>query len=140
MYPEKYETDPTRRSPWIVFERGRLFIMGRSIIENPSVFYEPALSWVSGYTKEWTGRTKIILGFEYINTGSTKWLYILIRELLELRNMPENTEIFWYFEHGDEDMRDLGNILKSLVECEVTMIEVENMNGRLYRNLLSQNN
>jgi hypothetical protein len=140
MYPERYNTEPTRRSPWIVLEPGRLFIMGRSIIENPSAFYEPALNWVSGFRKEWTGRTKIILGFEYINTGSTKWLYILIRELSELHDMAEKTEILWYFEHGDEDMRDLGNIIKSLVECEFTMIEVENMNGRLYRNLMSQHN
>lgn len=112
--------------------------MGRSIIENPSAFYEPALDWVSSFRKEWTGRTKIILGFEYINTGSTKWLYILIRELSELHEMAEKTEILWYFEHGDEDMRDLGNIIKSLVECEFTMIEVENMNGRLYKNIMSQ--
>lgn len=138
MYPERYSTEPTRRSPWIILEPGRLFIMGRSIIENPSVFYEPALTWVSSFRKEWTGRTKIILGFEYINTGSTKWLYILIRELSELYDIAEKAEILWYFEHGDEDMRDLGNILKSLIECEFTMIEVENMNGRLYKNLVSQ--
>lgn len=114
--------------------------MGRSIIENPSQFYEPALSWVKSFAKEWTGRTKIELGFEYINTGSTKWLYILIRELSELHNIPENLEISWYYEKGDEDMRDLGNILKSLVECQFEMIEVDNMNGRLYRNLMSQHN
>jgi hypothetical protein len=140
MYPEKYNIDPTRRSPWIVFERGSLFIMGRSIIENPSEFYEPALKWVASFTREWTGKTKIKLGFEYINTGSTKWLYILIRELSELRDIPENLEINWYYEKGDEDMRDLGNILKSLVECQFKMVEVDNMNGRLYRNLMSQHN
>jgi hypothetical protein len=140
MYPERYSTDATRRSPWIILERGRLFIMGRSIIENPSQFYEPALNWVKSFTKEWRGRTKIELGFEYINTGSTKWLYILIRELSELHNIPENLEISWYYEKGDEDMRDLGNIMKSLVECQFEMIEVDNMNGRLYRNLMSKRN
>jgi len=140
MYPEKYNIDATRRSPWIVFERGCLFIMGRSIIENPSEFYGPALNWLTSFTREWTGKVKIELGFEYINTGSTKWLYILIRELSELRDIQENLEISWYYEKGDEDMHDLGSILKSLVECQFNMVEVDNMNGRFYRNLMSQHN
>lgn len=138
MYPERYSIEPTKRSPWIVFEPGRLFIMGRSIIENPSIFYDPALKWVAGFTKEWNGKTRIDLGFEYINTGSTKWLYILLKELSELRDINETTSINWYYEQGDEDMRDLGNIIKSLVECRFTMVEVSNMNTRFYRTLISQ--
>lgn len=138
MYPEKYIIEPSRRSPWISLETGRLFIMGRSIIENPSGFFEPALKWVSEYAREWNGRTRIDLGFEYINTGSTKWLYILLRELSELCRQPECTVIYWHYEQGDDDMRDLGFILKSLVECQFDIIETENMGVRYYRKVMAQ--
>jgi hypothetical protein len=140
MYPEKYNIEPTRRSPWIVFEPGRIFMMGRSIIENPSAFYEPGLKWVSSFTKSWTGKTKIDLGFEYINTGSIKWLYILLRELSEISCMSENTAITWYYEKDDEDMCELGFILQSLVDCTFTLIEVDEMNSKMYGNFLSQCN
>jgi len=140
MYPEKYSIEPTKRSPWIVFEPGRLCVMGRSIIENPSSFYEPALRWVSDFTKSWTGKTKIDLGFEYINTGSIKWLYILIREISELRDMLYNTSINWYYEEGDEDMCELGYILKSLIDCRFSIIEVDDLSNDKCMDLLSQHN
>src|SRR5512140_267979 len=121
MYPDSLKIEPTKRSPWIVLEPGRIFMMGRSIIDNPSEFYDPALMWVSDLIKSWTGKTKIDLGFEYINTGSMKWLYILLRELSQIKEMSENAIITWYYEEGDEDMCELGFILRSLVDCPFTI-------------------
>jgi hypothetical protein len=142
MYPEKLNIEPTKRSPWIVFEPGRIFVMGRAIIDNPSIFFETAIKWVSAFSKEWAGKTKIDLGFEYINTGSTKWLYLLLRELAEMNNMPVNAEITWYYENGDDDMCELGYILRSLVDCKFAIVEVEEMNDSVYQDFLNkrQNN
>jgi len=106
--------------------------MGRSIIENPSTFYEPVINWIREFSKSWTGKTKIDLGFEYINTGSTKWLYIILRELSAKRQLAENVEIRWHFERGDEDMCELGLIIRSLVNCPFSFIEVNSMNDRFY--------
>jgi hypothetical protein len=137
MYPEKLNIEPTKRSPWIVFEPGRIFVMGRAIIDNPSIFFETPIKWVSAFSKEWTGKTKIDLGFEYINTGSTKWLYLLLRELAEMNNMPVNAEVKWYYENGDDDMCELGYILRSLVDCKFTIVEVEEMNDNVYQDFLN---
>ena len=136
MYPDKIYIEPTKRSPWIVLEPGRIFIMGRSIIENPSIFYEPGLSWITDFAKSWTGRTKIDLGFEYINTGSIKWLYIFLKELSAATRIAENAEITWYYEEGDEDMCELGIIIRSLVGCPFEIIEVGEMNDKLYEDFL----
>lgn len=140
MYPEKLNIEPTKRSPWIVFEPGRIFVMGRSIIENPSAFYEPGLVWVTSFTQSWSGKTKIDLGFEYINTGSIKWLYILLRQLSEIKNMTENTRITWYYEQGDDDMCELGFILRSLVDCPFKIVEVDEMNDNIYKTFLTNPN
>jgi len=138
MYPEKLYIEITKRSPWIVLEEGRVFIMGRSLVENPGRFFDPVHSWIAGYAKNWKGKTKIELGFEYINTGSIKWLYLIIRELSEMCNMPENIIITWYYEKGDEDMKELGNIIKSLLACSFSIVRVNNMNEEYYTDLLSQ--
>ena len=137
MYPEKLNIEPTKRSPWIVFEPGRIFVMGRAILDNPSVFFETPIKWVSALSKDWNGKTKVDLGFEYINTGSTKWLYLLLRELAEMSNISLNTEITWYYEEGDDDMCELGYILKSLVDCKFAIVEVEEMNDNLYHDFLN---
>jgi len=139
-YPEKLSIEATKRSPWVILEPGKIFVMGRSIIENPSHFYRPGLDWISEFIKEWQGNTRIDLGFEYINTGSIKWLYIFLKRLSAAQAVAENTEVTWYYERGDEDMRELGTILRSLVECPFTFVEVTKMNEEFYGHFLSGRN
>ncbi len=136
MYSEKLNINPTKRSPWVVLDPGRIFIMGRSILEDPGTFFDPVQRWIYNWANKKSGRIKIDLGFDYINTGSVKWLYILLRELSEATEVFSNALITWYYEEGDEDMCELGFILRSLVDCPFTIIEVDTMNPDLYRELL----
>jgi SiaC family regulatory phosphoprotein len=140
MYPEKVYIEPTKRTPWIVLEPGRIFIMGRSIIENPAVFYESGLNWITDFVNDWSGKTKIELGFEYINTGSIKWLYIFLRQLAASKKISDQAEVTWYYEEGDEDMCELGIIIRSLVVCQFNIVEVVEMNDKLYEEFLSAQN
>jgi hypothetical protein len=137
MVPERLDIKPTKRSPRVFFEPGRLFIMGRSIIENPSVFYDPALNWISGMSDSWKPDTKIVFGFEYINTGSTKWLYLLMKKLAKIREFSCSGSITWYYEYGDYDMCELGYMLKSLVECPFRIVEMNEMNEDNIEKLLT---
>jgi len=111
--------------------------MGRSIIESPEYFYEPIHKWISSYIHNHTDKTRIELGFDYVNTGSLKWLYILLRELSEMKNLSRNTKITWHYEQGDDDMCELGFIIRSLVECPFNVIEEEEMNKERYEKILS---
>lgn len=138
MPQERLQIPPTKRTPWIDLEEGRIFIMGRSIIENPSIFFEPLYNWIGRYINENPPDTVIELGFEYINTGSIKWLYLVLRELSGTPNLSEFARINWYYEQGDEDMGELGFILRSLMDCSFTIVEVESMDNILYKSLLSR--
>jgi hypothetical protein len=138
MYPDKVNIEPGKRTPWIVLDPGRIFIMGRSIIENPGLFYEPVHYWVAARAKDNQGKIVIDLGFEYINTGSTKWLYILLRDISEMKDFSSEAVITWYYEEGDEDMSELGYIIRSLVDCRFSIVEVPSMLNSFYRELLSK--
>jgi hypothetical protein len=137
MYPEKYINELSKRTPWIILEPGRIFVMGRSIPENPGDFYRNVQAWISEYSKKYRGKTKISLGFEYINTASMKWIYTILRELSQVNEIAYNATITWYYEKGDEDMKELGFILKSLVVSPFTMIEVEEMDKEIYDMILA---
>lgn len=121
----KYIAEPTKRTPGIILESGRIFIMGRSIPENPGDFYRPAFKWISSYVKKNTKVTSIELGFEYINTSSTKWIFNIIKEIAGMKDIAEMANVIWYYERGDEDMCELGLILKSLVDCPFSVVEVK---------------
>jgi SiaC family regulatory phosphoprotein len=137
MYPASFINNPSKRTPWIILEQGRIFIMGRSIPENPNDFYKPVQEWVSKYARNYTEKSKIELGFEYINTSSIKWIFTILRELSEMKEIDRNASVTWYYERGDEDMCELGFILRSLVECPFIVVEVDEMNRARYEMILS---
>lgn len=137
MYPDPIIKDPSKRTPRIILEPGRIFIMGRSIPENPGEFYKPVYEWISEYVVKHKGKSKIDIGFEYINTSSTKWIYTILKELAGLNEICDNASVTWYFEQGDDDMGELGFILRSLLECPFIVVEVNEMNSKKYDQILS---
>jgi hypothetical protein len=137
MYPESFKNNPTKRTPWIIMEQGRIFIMGRSIPENPNEFYRPVQEWISTYSQNHMEKSRIELGFEYINTSSIKWIFTILKELSEMKEISDKAIVTWYYERGDEDMCELGFILSSLVECPFTVVEVDEMNKTRYESILS---
>jgi len=111
--------------------------MGRSIPENPGEFYKPVYEWLSEYVVKYKGKSKIDIGFEYINTSSTKWIYTILKELAGLNEISDNASVTWYFEQGDDDMGELGFILRSLLECPFVVVEVNEMSTKRYEQILS---
>ena len=137
MYPKALIKEPSKRTPWIILKPGKIFIMGRSIPDNPGDFYRPVLEWVSEYAQNHHKKSKIEIGFEYINTSSTKWIFTIFKALADKKDIVENTSVTWYYELGDEDMCELGFILRSLVDCPFILVEVEEMNTARYEKILS---
>jgi hypothetical protein len=137
MYPESYKIEPSKRTPWIIMRPGKIFIMGRSIPDNPGNFYWPVHNWVLSYIQNCNIKTQVDFGFEYINTTSIKWIFTILRELSEMRNLSENAKVTWYYEQGDEDMCELGFILRSLVDCPFIVVEVKDMNIERYKKILN---
>lgn len=137
MYPEKFSNESSKRTPWIILEPGKIFIMGRSIPENPGDFYRPVYEWITRYARNSVEKTKIDLGFEYINTSSTKWIYSILKELSEMEGIARNARVTWYYEKGDEDICELGFIIRSLVECPFLVVELDEMNNSRYKRILS---
>jgi hypothetical protein len=119
--------DPTKKTPLIVLEPGRILITGRSISENPGEFYRQVHEWMINYASESISMTNVQLAFEFINTTSIKWVYAILKELNRIPDLIQRAKITWYYETGDEDMLDLGFILRSLVSCPFQIVEVEDI-------------
>ena len=119
----KYSVEATRRTPAIYLEPGKIVFEGRSITENPGEIYRPVHDWISRYVKLCREETQIEFGFEYINTSSTKWIYNIIKEIARMEEIEKYARILWYYEAGDDDMCELGMILRSLTDCPFFIVE-----------------
>jgi len=127
MYPESILIEPTKRTPRIILERGKIIMTGRSMPENPSDFYSPIYEWILNYLDNCAKKTDIILGFELINTMSIKWIFAILRELEKTFDMPCQIRILWYYEDGDEEICDLGHVIRTLVRCPLKVIKVSDI-------------
>jgi hypothetical protein len=54
-----------------------------------------------------------------------------------MRGISTNAHFTWYYEKGDEDMFELGFILRSLIECPFTVVEVAEMNQSQYEKIIT---
>jgi hypothetical protein len=119
----KYFVEPTKRTPGIILEPGRIAFEGRSITENPGDTYRPVFEWITKYIQICREETQIEFRFEYINTSSTKWIYNIIKEIARMKDIEKYARILWYYENGDDDMCELGLILRSLTVCPFFIVE-----------------
>jgi hypothetical protein len=117
--------EPTKVTPEVLFLEGHLEIRGRSISENSTDFYRPLEEWVASYVEQTELRTRVIFSFEFINTASTKWVYAIVKRLALYRNVRDMVSIEWYYEKGDDDQYELGQIIHSFIDCPFIFYETE---------------
>lgn len=119
--------DKTYSTPAVNFEAqtGNLKIEGRSIPENPSLFYEPLLNWLNEYFQNTTNATtKLDIKLDYINSGSSKSILTLLKAIKVFCDKGKDCQVNWHFEEDDESIRDLGKHFKSLLKMPFNLIEV----------------
>ena len=117
--------EPTKVTPEVLFLEGHLEIRGRSISENSTDFYRPLEEWVASYVEQTELRTRVIFSFEFINTASTKWVYAIVKRLALYRSVRDLVSIEWYYDKGDEDQYELGQIIHSFIDCPFIFYETE---------------
>lgn len=96
-------------------ENGQFLIEGRSIPEDPGVFYEPILSWIEEYFINPAKKTQVELKLEYVNSGSSKYLLEFFRIMGRNYQEGHDCQIIWYYEEEDEAIQDLGEHYKNTV-------------------------
>jgi len=116
--------NPTRKTPLVNLKDGSIQFSGRAIPEDPVEFFKPVMVWIKDYAKELSGHTTIDLQFEYINTSSTKWIYNVLKTLGEVEGHHKKMVVNWHYEEGDDDMYELGHVLRKLVMAPFNFIEV----------------
>jgi hypothetical protein len=113
-------------TPQVIFntKTGVLTIEGRSIPENPSAFYDPLVDWLNVYFKSPVESTRLDFKLDYINSGSSKSILVLLKAIKHFCDHGVNCQVNWHFEEDDESIRDLGKHFKSLLKMPFNLVEV----------------
>lgn len=84
-----------------------LEISGRSIPENPELIFRRLDEWITSHFEK-NNSLSVAIQLEYINSGSSKYLYEILKRLTGLLNSGKGVEIKWLYEEDDEAMLELG--------------------------------
>lgn len=119
------ETDTTPEIK-INFTDGIFEIKGVSIPEDAEGFYHTLLENVENYIQSNPiGTTQLIFKLVYINTSTSAILGRFIKILENIQSNTHDTQILWYYEEGDEDMKDIGNDFKGFTSLSLKIVECE---------------
>lgn len=96
-------------------------IKGHSRMPDPGEFYEALLDKLENLYYSFNKTLFIDIQFEYINTGSSKWLYHVLSKLQDLYMKGGLIEVNWYFESDDEVIQEAGELLQSLIALPINL-------------------
>ncbi len=113
----------TEDTPEIIFNpEEEIFRVSKiSVPENAVAFYLPIFEWLKEYKITPNLKTTFDFDLEYINSASSKRLFEMIA-LIEKINENSKVLIRWHYEKIDEDMLDLGERFKNLVNIDFEFV------------------
>ena len=123
---ENLIVQPTGNTPLINFDAksGRLLLKGRSIPEDPGEFYERILNWLDEYFSKTDQVTEMEFRVEYANSGSTKYILEVLKELHRFSSQGKNVRVIWCYEEDDESIEELGELYSTSVKLPWEMKEI----------------
>ncbi|MDD3568176.1 MAG: DUF1987 domain-containing protein [Bacteroidales bacterium] len=114
----------TSKTPEIDFSPGSIKISGRSIPEDSLTFYQPVIKWIENYITLPEQHTKVAITIEYINSGSNRFLYKIIKLIEDCYSKGNDVNISWYYEEDDDTIKNLGQDLKALFKVPINLIVI----------------
>ena len=84
-----------------------LEISGRSIPENPELIFRKLDEWIISHFEK-NQALSVDIKLEYINSGSSKYLYEILKKLTAHASSGKKVQLKWLYEEDDEAMLELG--------------------------------
>jgi hypothetical protein len=112
--------NPTTTTPAITLKSETLSITGRSIPLSEARFYDPFIEWAKNLN---TAILNVEIRLEYLNSSSSKKLLQLLKALDTNKNL-ESLNITWYYEDGDDELKDHGHLFEKLLKKAEFRIEM----------------
>lgn len=106
------DLEPTSTTPAITLRSDKLIIKGRSIPVTEASFYDKYIEWGKQLNSE---SLTVDIRLEYMNSSSIKKLLLLLKSLDSNKELGR-LHINWYYEEGDDELKEHGMVFKKLLK------------------------
>lgn len=117
----------TEATPHVHFDcdKGVMEIKGVSYEEDAHSFYQPMLRWLDTYKSQPLPDTVLNVYFKYFNTATSKALYEVFLKFQEVTQQGASVLINWYYDAGDDDMRDDIEYFSEVTDIQINIRMLE---------------
>jgi hypothetical protein len=114
-----------KNCPGIVYypDTNILELVGRSIPENPELIFNRLDTWIISHFEKHEG-LGVNIKLEYINSGSSKYLYEVLKRLTGFGQSGKLVKMRWLYEEDDEAMLELGEHYRDTAGLPLEIIMV----------------
>lgn len=112
--------EKTADTPEVKLQSGLIEFSGHSMPENVLIFYKPIMEWMKEYVLKPALHTRVNINPAYTNSCSIKYISDIIRSLEPIYQRGYEVQVNWYYEEGDEEHRDRGADIESVVTIPFT--------------------
>lgn len=124
---EKFSKKATSETPEISFDHltGEFKILGRSLPDQAFTFYDSLFLWVDEYIKVPLKNTRLVIKIDYINSSSLKCMLEIVKKLEVCVNKNHRVSVEWYYEKGDEEIKETGEDFGEISGIPVNVQEMQ---------------
>lgn len=117
----------TDSTPALEFDmqKGSLSLTGKSIPQDPTLFYVPLMKQLDEYVANPAPETTVEINLQYFNTPSAKYLQDIFQKLETLTENSKSVAVNWHYETGDTDMLQAGKDYQGIVKLSFSYKEIK---------------
>ena len=105
-------------------QKKEIRITGISRRPDPGMFYTKLIEKLKNLFIGFKNNINSEFYFEYLNRGSSKWLYYTLNHLETYLDEGGTIKITWKYDKGDESIKEIGEVLKAQLKIPFTIIAV----------------
>lgn len=111
--------------PVIIYEemQGKIVIRGRSISAEVDNYFGDFLPYLDENITKNPIDLNVDIDLEYFNTKTAKLLMKMLNTFKKVINNGNELTITWYYEEGDEDMKEAGQDYEQMTGVKFNFIE-----------------
>ncbi len=121
---KKIEIPARDQTPFVILDKENAIIeiRGYSYPDEALEFYAEIIEWFKEYSKDPNTDTKVVFDLIYVNSTSVKFINEILKKLDDILAAGKTAVVDWFFMPDDEDMQQLGTVLKDFHKVPIAVI------------------
>ncbi|MBN2485295.1 MAG: DUF1987 domain-containing protein [Bacteroidales bacterium] len=112
----------TKTTPYAYMNNGHMRIVGKAVPVEEQPFFGHISKQLNRYIQKPANKTSVDISLSHVNASSKKAMVEFLKQLETINNLGFEVEVNWWYETEDDDVRELGEIFKSMFNIQIKLL------------------